>query len=40
MQNLDIINVKDNIATINKINDKINNNVLLATLKLSGEESK
>lgn len=40
MQNIDIISVKDNICTINKINDKANNNVLLAILKVHGEESK
>lgn len=37
MQNIDIIEVKDNQCKINKINDKLSNNVLLATLKVQGE---
>ncbi|CDW85212.1 bardet-biedl syndrome 7 protein [Stylonychia lemnae] len=40
MQNIDIISAKDNICQINKIEDKINNNVLLATLKVAGDDSK
>jgi hypothetical protein len=39
MQNVDIIEVKDNVCKINKINDKITNNALLATLKVQGEDS-
>jgi hypothetical protein len=39
MQNVDIIEVKDNVCKINKINDKITNNGLLATLKVQGEDS-
>lgn len=40
MQNIDIINVKDNLAAINKVTDKHSTNVLLATLRVVGEESK
>jgi Bardet-Biedl syndrome 7 protein len=39
MQNIDILEVKDNICKINKINDKLSNNVLLAVLKVSGDTS-
>ena len=38
MQNVDILSVKDNLASINKINDKLHNNTLLATLKVQGED--
>jgi hypothetical protein len=40
MQNIDIISVKDNLCTINKVNDKLTNNVLLATLRVHGDEAK
>jgi hypothetical protein len=39
MQNIDILSVKDGVCTINKVTDKQHGNVLLATLKVSGEES-
>jgi hypothetical protein len=39
MQNIDILSVKDNICKINKVNDKLSTNVLLATLKVSGDEA-
>jgi hypothetical protein len=39
MQNIDIIEVKDNVCKINTIRDKLNNNALLATLKVQGEDS-
>jgi len=40
MQNIDIISAKENMCQINKIDDKVNNNVLLATLKVPGNDSK
>ena len=40
MQNIDIISAKENMCQINKIDDKVNNNVLLATLKIPGNDSK
>jgi hypothetical protein len=38
MQNVDILEVKDNVCKVNKINDKLTNNALLATLKVQGED--
>jgi hypothetical protein len=37
MQNIDILSSKDNLGTINKIQDKIGNNALLATFKIMGK---
>ena len=39
MQNIDILEVKDNLAKINKIVDKLSTNALLATLKVQGEQT-
>jgi hypothetical protein len=38
MQNIDILSSKDNLGTINKIQDKIGNNALLATLRIAGDD--
>jgi hypothetical protein len=38
MQNVDIIEVKDNVCRATKVNDKISNNGLLATLRVATEE--
>jgi hypothetical protein len=40
MQNIDIIEVKDNICKISAVKDKISNNALLATLKVQAEDAK
>lgn len=39
MQNVDIIEVKNNTCKITKVNDKLTNNGTLATLKVQGEDS-
>jgi hypothetical protein len=39
MQNVDIIEVKNNTCKISKVNDRLSNNGTLATLKVQGEES-
>lgn len=39
MQNIDILEVKDGVCKINKINDQLSQNALLATLKVQGSSN-